>query len=416
MEISQERLRADIEANAAFGAVDADEGRGRTLLTGSDADRRARERFVDRLRDAGLDVRVDAVGNVAGRWTPPGCDPDAAPVAIGSHLDSVPRGGIFDGPLGTYAALEAVRAMQDVGIAPARPVDVVSFTEEEGARFGIGTLGSSVAAGGRDVADALDLVDDEGVTLRERLDAIGFRGDDGIDPGSWSAWVELHIEQGTRLTDADTDIGVVEAITGITNCEVTVAGEADHAGSTPMYERTDALAAGAEFVRDVERAAEEVAADRESTVATVGQGTIEPNARNIVPGEVRFQLDLRDTDAGTMDRLVERCRTSLARLERTRGVETDIDRYRTSPPTPMADRCVGAADDAAAARGADAVRLHSAAVHDTANLADATDVGLLFAPSADGASHSPREWTDWEDCATAAGVLAATARRLAAGN
>jgi N-carbamoyl-L-amino-acid hydrolase len=141
MDIDGERLRADIEANAAFGAVDADEGRGRTLLTGSDADRAARQRFVDRLRDAGLDVRVDAVGNIAGRWTPPGCDPDAAPVAFGSHLDSVPRGGIFDGPLGTYAALEGVRAMQDAGVTLGRPIEVVSFTEEEGARFGIGTLG-----------------------------------------------------------------------------------------------------------------------------------------------------------------------------------------------------------------------------------------------------------------------------------
>lgn len=413
MDVSRERLREDIEANAAFGAVDAEEGRGRTLLTGCDADRAARERFVDRLQEAGLDVRVDAVGNVAGRWTPPGCDPDAAPVAVGSHLDSVPRGGIFDGPLGTYAALEAVRAMQAADVAPGRPIEVVSFTEEEGARFGIGTLGSSVAAGHRDVADALDLVDDEGITLRERLDSIGFRGDDTIDPRMWNAWVELHIEQGTRLTDADADVGVVEAITGITNCEVAVAGEADHAGSTPMYERTDALAAAAEFVLDVERTAEEVAANRESAVATVGQGTIEPNARNIVPGEVRFQLDLRDTDAGTMDRLVDRCRTSLARLERIRGVETDLERYRTTRPTPMDDRCLSAASDAADARGADAIRLHSAAVHDTANLAEATDVGLLFAPSVDGASHSPREWTDWDDCATAAGVLAGTVRRLA---
>ena len=413
MDISQERLREDIEANAAFGAVDAAEGRGRTLLTGSDTDRQARERFVDRLGDAGLDVRVDAVGNVAGRWAPPGCDPDAAPVAFGSHLDSVPRGGIFDGPLGTYAALEGVRAMQDAGVTPDRPIEVVSFTEEEGARFGIGTLGSSVAGGHRDAADALALTDDEGVTLRERLDAIGFHGDDEIDPETWDAWVELHIEQGTRLTETGADVGVVEAITGITNCEVEIAGEADHAGSTPMYERTDALTAGAEFVLDVERAAEEVAAGRESAVATVGQGTIEPNARNIVPGTVRYQLDLRDTDTGTMDRLVDRCRSSLARLERTEGVDTDLDRYRTSPPTPMADRCLGAADDAAAVRDADAIRLHSAAVHDTANLAGATDVGLLFAPSVDGASHSPREWTDWDDCATAAGVLAETVRTLA---
>ena len=414
MDIDGERLRADIEANAAFGAVDADEGRGRTLLTGSDADERARQRLVDRLRDADLDVRVDAVGNIAGRWTPPGCDPDAAPVAFGSHLDSVPRGGIFDGPQGTYAALEGGRAMQDEGVSLGRPMEVGSFTEEEGARFGIGTLGSSVAGGHRDAVDALTLTDDDGVTLRERLDSIGFHGDDRIDPETWDAWMELHIEQGTRLTDANADVGVVSAVTGITNCEITIAGEADHAGSTPMYDRSDALTAGAEFVLAVERAAEEVAADRESAVATVGQGAIEPNARNIVPGNVRYHLDLRDTDMGTMDRLVDRCQSSLARLERTAGVETAIDRYRTSPPTPTADRCLAAAEDAAAAQGADAIQLHSAAVHDTAKLAAATDAGLLFAPSVHGASHSPREWTDWADCATATGGLAETVRSLAA--
>ncbi len=218
MEIDGERLRHDIETNATFGATAADEGRGRTVLTGSEADRRAREHFIERLEDAGLDVRVDAVGNIAGRWTPPQCDPGAAPVAFGSHLDSVPRGGIFDGPLGTYGALEGVRAMQEAGAAPDRPVEVVCFTEEEGARFGIGTLGSSVATGRLDATDALELTDDEGVTLGERLEGIGFDGDAEIGAAGWDAWAELHIEQGTRLTAADAGVGVVESITGITNC------------------------------------------------------------------------------------------------------------------------------------------------------------------------------------------------------
>ena len=422
MDIDRERLRADIEANAAFGAVDADEGRGRTVLTGDEADRRARERFVDRLHDAGLDVRIDAVGNVVGRWTSPDADPDAAPVAVGSHLDSVPRGGIFDGPLGTYGALEAVRALQSRAHDPRghdhdppleRPVEVVCFTEEEGARFGVGTLGSSVAAGEREAASALALEDEEGVTLRDRLEAIGFHGAATVDAAAWDAWVELHVEQGTRLTEAGATVGVVDAVTGITNCEVTVAGEADHAGSTPMYERRDALAAASAFVLDLERAAEELAADSDTVVATAGAATVEPNARNIVPGRVRLQLDIRDVTAGAMDTLVERCRSSLARLERTRGVETALERYRTSPPTRLSERTLVAAERAADACGVDTLRLHSAAMHDTANVAAVTDAGLLFAPSVDGVSHSPREWTDWDDCAAATGVLAETVRRLA---
>ncbi|WP_424007445.1 Zn-dependent hydrolase [Haloferax denitrificans] len=413
MNIDTERLRRDLQENAAFGDVDADEGVGRTVLTGSEADRAVRERFVDRLEAAGLDVRVDAVGNIFGRWTPPSCDPSAAPVAFGSHLDSVPRGGIFDGPLGTYGALEGVRAMQEAGVAPARPVEVVSFTEEEGGRFGVGTLGSSVATGKLSVDEALALEDDDGVTLRDHLERVGFAGSDAVDPAEWDAWVELHIEQGTRLTGANAGVGVVDSITGITNCEVAVTGEADHAGSTPMYERSDALAAASEFVLDLERAAEELATTSEAAVGTAGKGTIEPNARNIVPAEVRLQLDIRDVEHETMDRLVERCRTSLARLERNRGVETSISRYRDSPPSRMSDRCLAAADAAAAARSVDALRLHSAAMHDTANLAAVTDAGLLFAPSRDGVSHSPREWTDWDDCATATGVLAETVRSLA---
>jgi N-carbamoyl-L-amino-acid hydrolase len=303
--------------------------------------------------------------------------------------------------------------MQDAGVSPARPVDVVCFTEEEGGRFGVGTLGSSVAAGARSPADALALADDDGVTLKARLDDVGFRGTDTVDASEWNAWMELHIEQGTRLEEAGAAVGVVEAITGITNCAVTIVGEADHAGSTPMYGRTDALAAAAEFVLDLERAAEELAATSDTVVATAGKGRIEPNARNIVPERVELQLDIRDVTAGAMDRLVERCRTSLARTERTRGVETELDRYRDSPPTRMSDRCLAAATTAADERGVDTVRLHSAAMHDTATVAAVTDAGLLFAPSVDGVSHSPREWTDWDDCATAAGVLAEAVRALA---
>jgi N-carbamoyl-L-amino-acid hydrolase len=413
MKIDAARLRRDIQENAEFGGFDAEEGKGRTVLTGSEADRKARERLVAELEAIGLEVRVDAVGNIAGRWTPPSCDPDAAPVAVGSHLDSVRNGGIFDGPLGTYAAVETVRAIQDSEETPARPIEVVSFTGEEGGRFGIGTLGSSVAAGQRQAAEALALDDADGVTLEESLERIGFAGSEEIDASEWDAWLELHIEQGTRLTAAGASVGIVESIVGITNCEVTITGEADHAGSTPMYDRTDALAAASEFVLDFEGAAEELATTNEAAVGTAGEGTIEPNARNIIPEEVQLQLDIRDVAHDTMDQLVDRCRSSLARLERVRGVETSLERYRDSEPSQMSGRCIAAVQEAVGARDIDAIQLHSAAMHDTANVAAVTDAGLLFAPSVDGVSHSPREWTDWTDCAVATEALAETARLLA---
>lgn len=412
MEVDGARLREDIEANARFGTVEQADGWGRTVLTGSEADRQARERFVGALTAAGLSVRVDAVGNIAGRWTPPQCDPDAAPVAAGSHLDSVPRGGIFDGPLGTYAALESVRALQAADISSRRPVEVVCFTEEEGARFGVGTLGSSVATGQRSATEALALTDDDGVTLERHLEEIGFAGDGTINPSHWDSWVELHVEQGTRLTDASARVGIVDAITGITNCEATLTGEADHAGSTSMGDRKDALAAAAEFILDVEQIGIDVARTSDAAVATAGKGAIAPNARNIVPEEVELQLDIRDVDHDNMTAMVEQSQESLDRIAQARDVETTLDRYRDSEPTPCSDRVRDVAAAAAAETGVDSLELSSGAMHDTANVATVTDASLLFAPSRGGFSHSPREWTAWDDCAATTAVLAETIRSL----
>ena len=414
MQVDQRRLRRDIERNGEFGTIDVPEGHGRTVLTGSEADERARNFFVSRLEDAGLSVRVDAVGNVAGRWTPPGADPDAAPVAAGSHLDSVPEGGIFDGPLGVYAALEAVRTLRASDETLQRPVDVVAFTEEEGARFSHGLLGSSVATGARTPDEALSLVDDEGRTLETHLETVGFAGEDEVRASDWAAWVEVHVEQGTELESADASVGVVDAITGITNCRVEIDGEADHAGATPMYDRSDALVTASEFVVDFRRAAEEVVTSTSPTaVGTVGRCDVTPNARNIVPGAVELQMDVRDVEYESMNVLVDRARRSLARLERDAPVRTDLERYRDQRPSQMADSCVEAATAATETCDVDAIEMHSAAMHDTANVADVTDTVLLFAPSKDGLSHNPLEWTDWDDCAAVTEVLAETVARLA---
>ena len=430
--VDADRLRADIEANAAFGRIETDdpEAHARTNRTGTEANRRARDRLVERLREAGLDVTVDAVGNVLGTWTPESADPDAAPVVSGSHLDSVPEGGIFDGPLGVYAALEAVRAMRDDGFEPDRPVGVVSFTEEEGGTFGNGLLGSTVATGELGIDEALSLSNADGETLGEALDRTGYRGGDGldaatptdadgdpatVDPASWAAFYELHVEQDTRLEDAGAAAGVVTTITGITHCEATVEGEANHAGATAMGERTDALAAASEFVLDVEAAANEVVASSSpSAVGTVGSLSVEPNATNVVPGRVEAGVDVRDVEAESMETIVDAARDSLARLERERGVETAFERPFDVAPTPMSDRLREAAHDAADAAGREAIDLHSGAAHDAMRVARVTDASLLFAPSRDGISHNPREWTDWADCAAATEVLAGAIARVAA--
>ncbi len=413
LEIDRERLRGDIEANAAFGAVEG-EGRGRTNLTGSEANREAREHLVSRMEEAGLEVRIDAVGNVVGHWTPESASSAREPIASGSHLDSVPEGGIFDGPLGVYAALESVRAMQEAGLSPDRPIAVVSFTEEEGQRFAPGLLGSSVAVGERSVEEALALVDGEGRSLVDALEAIGFRGEGRLDASGWEAFVELHVEQHDRLETMGIPVGVVSAITGITHCAVSIEGEANHAGATPMGDRTDALCAAGEFVLDVERAANEtVAADSESAVGTVGSLEVRPNATNVVPGGVDLSIDVRDVEYDSMDAIVGRAERSLARIERERGVETTLDRGFDLEPTPMSPRLREAARASGEEAGITTMELHSGAAHDAMHVARVTETGMLFAPSLDGVSHSPREWTDWEDCARATRVLGGTLARLA---
>lgn len=410
--VDAERLRRDIEQNAQFGSVATEEGRGRTVLPGTEPNQWARENLVDRMIAAGLDVTVDAVGNVAGTWVPEGCAPDAAPVAVGSHLDSVPYGGIFDGPLGVYAGLEAVRAIQDAAVTPGRPIQVVSFTGEEGTRFSDGVLGSSVAAGLLDVEEALELADGD-ETLREALGDIGFQGEGRVEASDWHAWLELHVEQSRRLKQAGATAGVVTTITGTSRLHGTIEGEAAHTGSTGMVERQDALAAASEFVLALERAAIRAAETEETPVATVGELSVDPGVVNVIPGEVEFSADIRDVDQSVIERLVDRARDELDRLETDRGVTATLTRDYDVPPAQMSSVCRDALHDAGRTLGVETIDLHSGAGHDTMQVGRVTDAGLLFAPSQGGHSHNPLEWTDWLDCAATTDVLTTALYTLA---
>ncbi|PSQ60807.1 Zn-dependent hydrolase [Halobacteriales archaeon SW_7_71_33] len=413
--VDADRLWRDVERTGEFGAtVSEPERRGRTAPTGSEANGAARDYLRDRMSEAGLSVDVDAVGNVRGRWVPDGADPERAAVAAGSHLDSVPEGGIFDGPLGVYAALEAVRAMQDAGVRPGRPVEVVSFTGEEGSRFGGGLVGSSVATGKRGVEEALALTDDEGVTLADALDGVGYRGEGRLDATAWDAWLELHVEQHTRLKEAGAGVGVVTEVTGITHVHATVEGAVDHAGSTPMADRTDALAAAADVIGAVEDGARDLADENGTAVGTVGSLSVEPDATNVVPGRVDLGVDLRDVERGSVDRMLVALEEALSRVETERGVETSTERSIDLDPTPTSERVRAALREAAEAADVEALDTHSGAAHDTMHVADVTDAGLLFAPSRDGVSHSPREWTSKTDCAAATRVLTGALWRLTA--
>ena len=412
MDVNGDRLREDIETNATFGRVEVESGRGRTVLTGTEPNRQAREYFVNQLERAELDVRIDSVGNIAGRWSPPSAD--AAPVATGSHLDSVPKGGIFDGPLGVYAALEAVRTMQNARIEPMHPIEVVCFTEEEGQRFAEGTLGSSVAAGDRSVETALQLTDDTGISLETALTEMGFDGNNHIEAKEWDAWLELHIEQSERLEIANIPVGIVTTISGVAHCDVAINGEANHAGTTPMNERSDALSAAGEFIRVIEDIAQQTSSEDDTAVGTVGSIHVEPNATNVVPGRVEMGLDVRSVAYDSMNEIIEHAQQSLARIANERDISTEFERSFDIQPVPMSNSCQETAHSASETAGIETLAMHSGAFHDTMHIANATDAGLLFAPSQNGISHNPNEWTDWDDCSIATQALTETLVTLAA--
>ena len=404
-EIDRAALKNDIQRTASFGMIDTESGVGRTVLPGTPENGRARTYLVQQLVTAGLDVSVDAVGNITGRWTPPDSDSAAAPVAAGSHLDSVPEGGIFDGPLGVYAALEAVRTIKRSAREVARPLEVVCFTGEEGTRFADGVLGSSVAAGKRSVEDALALTDGD-TTLEAALEDIDFRGEGGLDASEWESFLEVHVEQGGVLEGADQPVGVVSSITGTTRCHITIEGEADHAGTTPMGDRSDALTAASELVLAIEDEAVEIAAtDSESAVATVGSLDVEPDAINVIPGTVTLGVDIRDVTQSSIRRIVRTIDETCDSIQERRDVTVSRETPYQIAPRQMAPHVRHALERASERLGLEPVVLHSGAGHDTMHVAGVTDAGMLFARSRGGHSHSPLEHTDWLDCAYATQVL-----------
>lgn len=412
--VDENRLRADIIQTAEFGTVPVEEGNCRTVLTGTDANRQAREYLIEKLSERDLDVSIDSVGNITGRWVPDTAEPAAQAVATGSHLDSVIAGGIFDGVLGVYAGIESIRAMQDAELSPPRPIEVVAFTEEEGGRFSDGVLGSSVAIGERSVADALAITDDTGVTLGEALERIDFRGEGRLDATDWNSWLELHVEQGTRLENAPASAGIVTHITGTIRCHIDVLGEANHAGTTSMEARTDALTAASELALEIESTTNDIVETHsETAVGTVGQFDVKPGSINVIPGAVHLGVDIRDVEYETMEQIVSTIHRCLSRLEHERTVETAFSRPYDIEPISMSERCITALHSVATQAEISTLELHSGAGHDTMHIAKATDGGLIFAPSEGGYSHSAAEWTSWSDCAVATRLLAGALYDLA---
>jgi hydantoinase/carbamoylase family amidase len=373
--------------------------------------RRALELVSAWMEEAGLEVRLDAVGNLFGRW--PGAKPDAPRVLTGSHVDTTLNAGAYDGVLGVLGAIEAVTALRAARHEPARPIEVVAWAGEE-PRFGTGCVGSRAAAGELERGDLDRLVDRDGVSMARALEDAGLDPDRlaeaRIDPRGIHALVELHIEQGIVLETHAQPIGVVTAIAAPHDFRVTLRGAAAHAGATPMGLRRDALAGAAELVGAVERLAAGSAS--RTTVGTVGVLRATPGAINVVPGEVQLDVDVRDSDEAAREAVVTEIRTAAHELAARRGLDVEIATIVRDVPVACSREVVEAAMATCAELGLDGRRMISGAYHDAMIMGRRVPVGMIFVPSAGGVSHHPDEHTAPEDLDRGVAVLAGTLARL----
>lgn len=401
--IDGNRIRQQLEELSVFGRpAGGSFADGVSRLGYSDADVAGRAYIQKLMRAAGLVPRIDPAGNIFARRA--GSDASLPPLLFGSHIDSVPRGGNFDGDLGTLAAIEAARTLNARTLVTRRPLEIVVWANEEGVAFGNGLAGSRAVAG-KLVDGELDHVW-EGVRKADAIRKIGGSPEriaEAQRPRGWfHAYLELHIEQGGTLDKAGVPIGVVEGIVSIDRYEAVIEGIANHAGTTPMPERHDALIAAAKLTVAVH---EVVTSEPGRQVGTVGQLAVTPNAPNVVPGLVRHSIELRDLSAETIARLAEAITARAAQIAadtRTTITITRVSHHEPALATPDVQRVIASAAERI---GLGSTRLPSGAGHDAQMMAQLGPMGMIFVPSVGGVSHAPQELTRWDDCARGAQVL-----------
>ena len=397
--VDSRRLQSTLEKLSEFGRNP--EG-GVTRIGFSETDMAARDYVVGLMKEAGLAVRIDPAGNIFGRREG---TKDLPVLLTGSHIDSVLHGGNFDGDVGSLGAIEVIRALNAGKVRTGHPIEVVIWTNEEGNHFGLGTLGSGVATGvlGPEI---LDRKDDQGKTIGDWLRRYGQDParltEARIPKGAVAASVELHIEQGPNLYETKVPIGVVEGIVGVRRWSCATTGFANHAGTTPMNRRKDALAAAS---REVLAVRDVVRRETGRQVGTVGYMRAEPGAINVVPGRAEFPVELRDLDDAKIDRMWAKVQEEFRTIDGSEGVETrctPLDDVRAARADPVLQRAIR---DAARSADLSSVDLPSLAGQDSQNVARIAPMAMIFVPSREGISHSPKEFTSPEDVANGAEVL-----------
>ena len=396
LQINGQRL---IDSLFALGECGALEGGGVCRLAATAEDKAGRDFVVARMKALGLDISIDAIGNVTGVYA----GEEALPmVMMGSHIDTVGTGGLYDGNYGVMAGLEVIATLQEAGIRPRRPLAVTFFTNEEGVRFQPDMMGSVVFAGEYPLETALAAKDRDGITLDEALQAIGYKGERRPGDMSVDSYVELHIEQGPILDKEGTDIGVVTGVQGISWQELTLTGVSNHAGTTPMSMRHDAGLAAARIAVFARELAMTLGGDQ---VATVGHISVKPNLINVIPNQVVMSVDLRNTNNAILKLAEQRLADFIATTAQDEGVEITSRSLVRFDPVIFADDIVNAVEDEAQRQGLSFRRLPSGAGHDAQFMASLCPSGMIFVPCGDGISHNINEHSDPKDLIAGANVL-----------
>jgi ureidoglycolate amidohydrolase len=407
--IDEVRLAREIDKLSTFSDAEAP---AVTRIVFTSADRKARAWVKDRCQEAGLILREDAVGNTFARWI--GTDPQAAVVGTGSHIDAIPNAGKFDGVVGVLGGLEAIRALQRAGFHPRNSVELLIFASEEPTRFGIGCLGSRLLAGTLRPEDARKLRDSEGSSVDEVRRNAGLAGrlEDVALPNSYyKAFVELHIEQGPVLEREQQPLGIVERIAAPASLRIIIEGSGGHAGAVLMQERRDALCAAAEIIIAIEHAAQESGSI--DTVATVGICDVFPSAVNSIPARVRLSLDIRDTDLGRRDDVIQTVDRACQEVSAKRRVAIEKELLNADAPAESSPALVETLHQACDKHGFPFLRMTSRAYHDSLFMSRIAPVAMLFIPCRNGYSHRPDEYASPQDIARGALILAETLATLA---
>ena len=397
LRINGQRLWDSLMEMAQIGALPHG---GCRRLTLSDEDKQGRDLFIAWCKAAGCSITIDRLGNIFARR--PGQDDSRPPVGLGSHLDTQPHGGKFDGVFGVLAGLEVIRTLNDHNIETATPVEVVSWTNEEGARFAPSMLASGVFGGEFELDYALNRTDADGFRFGDELERIGYAGDVPVGNHPFTAFFEAHIEQGPVLEATNTAIGVVTGVQGFRWYDITVSGQDAHSGSTPMLNRRDALLGSADIIKAVNQIALAHAPDGRGTVGFV---RVTPNSRNTIPGQVDFTVDFRHPSHEVLVDMEQRLHAECNQLAAQTGLNIKIDHISYSPPVQFDAQCIDAAQNACELLGYTYRKMISGAGHDACYISLVAPTSMVFIPCAGGISHSESESAKPEDLTAGGNVL-----------